>query len=216
MDGLARGVTARPSSDLGMEFERRSFVDLRASGARESGYTFRCRSPCTWIRRVVWGCRRRSPASSGRSSTAASSSPDGRCRARANSDASSAIQVDFRFGRADARSFPAKTWRRLLLECLGSAAERICQYNDPAGLSELREAVADFIGPGRGITTSPERMLIVSGFQQGINLAAHLLLGVGTPVVIEAPCYRGAAFLFESYGAKMIPVPFQRIEEVSS
>jgi GntR family transcriptional regulator / MocR family aminotransferase len=50
-------------------------------------------------------------------------------------------------------------------------------------------------------------VIIVGGFQQGINLAAHLLVDVDTPVVMEAPCYRGAAFLFEMHGGRIIPVP---------
>ena len=118
-----------------------------------------------------------------------------------------AIRIDFRFGRSDPHSFPVKIWRRLLLECLGGAAERLSQYNDPTGLPELRELIADFLGPARGITATPDKIIVVGGFQQGINLAAHLLVGIDTPIVIEAPCYRGAAFLFESYGGNVIPVP---------
>ena len=118
-----------------------------------------------------------------------------------------AIRIDFRFGRSDPAAFPEKIWRRILLECLGGAAERLSQYNDPSGLPELRKQIADFLGPARGIATTPERIVVVGGFQQGINLAAHLLVGVHTPIVVEAPCYRGAAFLFESYGGTVIPVP---------
>lgn len=117
------------------------------------------------------------------------------------------IRIDFRFGRSDPQSFPEKTWRRLLLDCLGGVAERISQYNDPAGLPELRDIIASFLGPVRGIKTTGDRVIVVGGFQQGINLAAHLLVGVNTPIVIEAPCYRGAAFVFESYGGRVIPVP---------
>ena len=117
------------------------------------------------------------------------------------------IRIDFRFGRSDPHSFPEKIWRRLLFECLGGAAERLSQYSDPSGLPELRQGIADFLGPARGITASADSIIVVGGFQQGINLAAHLLVGVNTPIVIEAPCYRGAAFLFESYGGKVIPVP---------
>jgi GntR family transcriptional regulator / MocR family aminotransferase len=120
------------------------------------------------------------------------------------------IRIDYHIGRSDPRSFPEKMWRRLLLECLGGAAERISQYNDPAGMPELRQLIAEYLGPARGISVSPEQVIIVGGFQQGINLAAHLMVGVNTPVLIEAPCYRGAAFLFETYGAKMIPV---RVDE---
>ena len=116
------------------------------------------------------------------------------------------IRTDFRFGRVDAQSFPSKMWRRLLLECWGAAPERIGQYNDPSGLPELRELIADFIGPARGILTKAENIIVVVGFQQGLNLAAHLLVGVNTPILIEAPCYRGAVFLFESYGGKVTPI----------
>ena len=117
------------------------------------------------------------------------------------------IRIDFRFGRSDAQSFPEKTWRRLLLECFGGASERISQYNDPAGLPELRQLIASYLGPSRGMSVTAEQTIIVGGFQQGINLAAHLMVGVNTPVVMEAPCYRGAAFLFETYGGRVIPVP---------
>jgi GntR family transcriptional regulator/MocR family aminotransferase len=117
------------------------------------------------------------------------------------------IRIDFSFGRSDAHSFPQKTWRRLLLECLGGASERISRYNDPAGIPELREMIACYLGPSRGMSVTPENIIIVGGFQQGISLTAHLMVGVNTPVVMEAPCYRGAAFLFETYGGKVIPVP---------
>nr|WP_282571451.1 PLP-dependent aminotransferase family protein [Methylonatrum kenyense] len=118
-----------------------------------------------------------------------------------------ALNHDFSLGKVDSGSFPAGTWRRLTLECLGGAAERISEYNDPAGLPELRQLIANYLGPARGMVVSPEQILIVGGCQQGMNLAAHLFLGTNTPVVVEAPCYRGAAFLFESYGARIIPVP---------
>ncbi|MBR0899011.1 PLP-dependent aminotransferase family protein [Bradyrhizobium tropiciagri] len=117
------------------------------------------------------------------------------------------IRTDFRFGRSDPHSFPDKTWRRLLLECLGGASERISQYNDPAGILELRDLIANYLGPSRGMSVTADNVVIVGGFQQGINLAAHLMVGVNTPVVMEAPCYRGAAFLFETYGGRVIPVP---------
>jgi GntR family transcriptional regulator/MocR family aminotransferase len=119
----------------------------------------------------------------------------------------SGIAFDFVFGRSDPRSFPEKAWRKIVIDCLGGGAERMSQYNDPAGIRELRQLITSILGPARGMVVSTEQVLIVAGFQQGINLAAHLFIGTNTPVVMEAPCYRGAAFLFESYGAKLIPVP---------
>ena len=121
------------------------------------------------------------------------------------------LLYDFALGRTDARSFPDKIWRRLILDCLGGASERISEYSDPAGLPELRQLITNFLGPARGMVVSAEQVLIVAGCQQGLNLAAHLFVGTNTPVVMEAPCYRGAAFLFETYGGKIIPVPVDEL-----
>ena len=117
------------------------------------------------------------------------------------------IAVDFVFGRSDPQSFPDKAWRRILIDCLGGAAERMSEYNEPAGIAGLRQLVTSYLGPARGMVVSMEQVLLVAGLQQGINLAAHLFVGTDTPVVMEAPGYRGAAFLFESYGGRIVPVP---------
>ena len=117
------------------------------------------------------------------------------------------IAADFVFGRTDPHSFPDKAWRRILIDCLGGAAERLSEYNEPAGIAGLRQLVTSHLGPARGMVVAMEQVLLVAGLQQGINLAAHLFVGTDTPVVMEAPTYRGAAFLFESYGARIIPVP---------
>lgn len=117
------------------------------------------------------------------------------------------IEIDFVLGRSAPRVFPEKAWRKTLIDCLGGAAERMSEYGDPAGIPELRQLIVSYLGPGRGMVVSAEQVLLVAGFQQGIHLAAHLFIGTGTPVVMEAPTYRGAAFLFESYGGRVIPVP---------
>jgi GntR family transcriptional regulator/MocR family aminotransferase len=122
-----------------------------------------------------------------------------------------ALLYDFALGRTDPQSFPEKIWRRLILDCLGGAPARMSEYNDPAGLLELRQLITNFLGPARRMVVSPEQVIVVAGCQQGLNLAAHLFLGSGACVVIEAPCYRGAAFLFESYGATLLPVPVDEL-----
>ena len=121
------------------------------------------------------------------------------------------LLYDFALGRTDPGSFPEKTWRRLILDCLGGAAERMSEYNDPAGLPELRQLITSFLGPARRMVVSPEQVIMVAGCQQGLNLAAHLFVGTGTGVVMEAPCYRGAAFLFESYRGRVLPVPVDEL-----
>ncbi len=120
------------------------------------------------------------------------------------------IEIDFVVGRTGARSFPEKAWRRIVMDSLGGAAERITEYGDPSGLPALRQLIASMLGPSRGMVVGPEQVLMVAGFQQGIDLVARLFVGTNTGVVMEAPTFRGAAFLFETYGGRVIPVPVNR------
>ena len=70
----------------------------------------------------------------------------------------------------------------------------------------LRSAIADHLAATRGIVADPGRIVIVSGIQEGINIAARLFLDPGTPSAIEDPCYQGAAFAFEATGAEIASV----------
>jgi len=115
--------------------------------------------------------------------------------------------IDFFVGRPSAQSFPRKTWRGLLLRNLAMAGSGLTEYGDPSGLMDLRQAIADHLGPARGIRADARQILIVGGIQEALNVIARIFVRPGTPVVIENPCYQGAAFAFESYGAEIIGVP---------
>ena len=116
------------------------------------------------------------------------------------------VPIDFWVGRPNARSFPTKTWRRLLLHNLAVAGTNLTEYGDPAGLPTLRAAIAHHLGPARGIRASPDQIIIVSGIQEALNLVARLFIERGVTVATENPCYQGAAFVFESYGAGLLPI----------
>ncbi len=118
---------------------------------------------------------------------------------------------DFFPGRPSADLFPLKTWRRLLQANLthGGAAG-LTQYGDPAGLPALRTAIANHLAAARGIVADPSRIVIVSGIQEGLTLAARLFLARGALSVVEDPCYRGAALAFEAAGAEVASVAVDR------
>jgi GntR family transcriptional regulator/MocR family aminotransferase len=80
------------------------------------------------------------------------------------------------------------------------------EYGDPAGASAFREAVANHLRLARGMDASPERIIVTAGTQEGINIIARLFVTSGTRVVVENPCYQGAALAFESFGASLIPL----------
>jgi len=53
----------------------------------------------------------------------------------------------------------------------------------------------------------PNRVLVVSGSQQAIDLVARLLLDRGDAVALEDPGYLGARQAFLAQGAALYPVP---------
>src|SRR5687768_1546861 len=120
-----------------------------------------------------------------------------------------AQQADFDFcpDRIGFDLFPHKIWRRFINRTFTSASTQFTECCDPAGLPQLREVIADHLGVARGISVSSDQIIITGGSQEGLNLAARLLVKEGTLVATENPCYHGAKALFESYYAKLIQVP---------
>nr|HMQ73436.1 PLP-dependent aminotransferase family protein [Rubrivivax sp.] len=102
------------------------------------------------------------------------------------------LPLDFWLGRPDPHSFPFGLWRRLLNRVLAGAGTHFTDYGDPAGLPALRRAIAEHLGPARGIAVDPEQIVVVGGCQEGLDLSARLLLREGDAVAIENPAYQGA------------------------
>jgi GntR family transcriptional regulator/MocR family aminotransferase len=121
------------------------------------------------------------------------------------------LLFDFLPGRPSADLFPLKTWRRLLQANLthGGAAG-FTRHGDPAGLPALRTAIANHLAASRGIIADPSRIVVVSGAQEGLNIAARLFLTRGSLSVVEDPCYLGAATAFEAAGAEVAGVDVDR------
>ena len=119
----------------------------------------------------------------------------------------SRLSFDFFPGRPSPAMFPIKAWRRLLQSNLSHGGSiGLSQYNDPAGLPALRSAIADHLATTRGIAADPGRIVVVTGAQEGISIAARLFLNHGTRSAIEDPCYQGAAFAFEATGSEVVSV----------
>jgi len=76
----------------------------------------------------------------------------------------------------------------------------------PAGLPELREAVATRLSCD-GTATEPDEVLVTTGAQQAVNLATQLLVRPGDAVVVESPSFAGTLDVFRSRGARLMPVP---------
>lgn len=117
------------------------------------------------------------------------------------------LRFDFWVGRPDPASFPIKAWSKHIWTRLQRASTGLMEYGDPAGLIELRQAICDHLGPARGIIADPDQIVIVGGCQDGFNLVGRMLVEDGDTIVVENPCYQGAAFVLEGFGGVLHPTP---------
>jgi GntR family transcriptional regulator / MocR family aminotransferase len=118
------------------------------------------------------------------------------------------LQIDFRYGDIAAADFPRLAWRRSLTKALAATGPRSLRYQDPQGSRELREALRAYLWRARSLSCDVDRIVIVIGSQQGLDLCARILLDAGDQFAIENPYYWAARHAFESTGAtpRFIPV----------
>jgi GntR family transcriptional regulator/MocR family aminotransferase len=104
-------------------------------------------------------------------------------------------------------AFPRETWARLLVRRARRFSAINMHYQQPRGFPALREAIAVYLGATRGLRCSPEQVIVTSGSQQALDLAARVLLDPGERVWLEEPGYIGAQRAFLGAGLEIVPVP---------
>lgn len=80
------------------------------------------------------------------------------------------------------------------------------QYGMSEGEPALREALAAQ-ARSLGVACEASQVLVVSGSQQTLDLAAKLYIDKGTEILLEAPTYLAALQIFQLFGADCITVP---------
>ncbi|CDX18765.1 Transcriptional regulator, GntR family with aminotransferase domain protein [Mesorhizobium sp. ORS 3324] len=120
-------------------------------------------------------------------------------------EAQPARVADFRYGDLSGADFPVLAWRRASNKAILQRAARL-RYGDPQGSSALRSALQTYLWRARGISCTPDQIVVVNGSQQGLDLCARLLLDPGDPFVIENPGYLLARHVFVAAGGVAVPV----------
>jgi GntR family transcriptional regulator/MocR family aminotransferase len=100
--------------------------------------------------------------------------------------------------------FPTTLWAQLTGRRLRAATTRDLLGCEAQGYRPLREAIANYAHTSRGIHCTPEQVMVVSGVQEGLDLAARLLLNPGEKVLVEDPGYQGAYAVFGALGARIV------------
>jgi DNA-binding transcriptional MocR family regulator len=80
------------------------------------------------------------------------------------------------------------------------------QYGMSEGEPALREALAAE-ARGLGVPCDASQVMIISGSQQTLDLAAKLYIDNGTEILLEGPTYLAALQIFQLFGANCLTVP---------
>ena len=113
----------------------------------------------------------------------------------------------FRVSEPALDDFPFAAWSRLVARHSRRLPRRLMKYGSPMGDLPLRQALASYVGIARGVRCEPEQIMVVSGSQQALEIAARVLLDPGQAAWVEEPGYGGARDALTLAGARLVPVP---------
>lgn len=85
------------------------------------------------------------------------------------------LPYDLRAGHPDVGSFPRAAWLAAARTAVNAAPSEAFGYSDPRGLPVLRSALAAYLARARGVRVTPERIVVCSGFTQGLWLLGTVL-----------------------------------------
>ena len=106
-------------------------------------------------------------------------------------------------GLPSADTFPVQAVRDATEKVLREAPREALQYAASEGFAPLREWVAAHLAQQHGMRVSAGQVLITNGSQQGLDLAAKVLVDAGSRVLVETPTYLGALQAFAPYEAQV-------------
>jgi len=111
---------------------------------------------------------------------------------------------DLRPGSLDSALFPVLMWRRCMQRALAAPPGH---YGEPAGSPELRTALANWVARSRGVSATPDELVVTSGAGHAVDLVARVLADPGAVVAVEEPGYPPVIEVLRSQGMRVIGVP---------
>jgi len=100
--------------------------------------------------------------------------------------------ISFAGGLPSPKTFPVEEFAQACARVLRDDAQAALQYAASEGYGPLRDMVAASL-PWQ---VDPAQVLITTGSQQGLDLAAKVLIDTGSRILVETPTYLGALQAF--------------------
>ncbi len=114
--------------------------------------------------------------------------------------------ISFSAGISALENDPVESLKGIEKELLEQSDHFALKHMPTGGLPSLRENIAWLMGE-RGAKIRADEIIVLSGSQQGISLAAQAFLDFGDVVIVEEPSFFSALQIFHTAGARIIGVP---------
>ena len=114
--------------------------------------------------------------------------------------------ISFGGGYPDASLFPKQMLNQVFNEIINDPTGSTMQYAPSDGLPTLREKIATLMNED-GTPCSIDDILILQGSQQGIDLAARMLINPGDTLITEDPTFLGALLAFNPNQPNYAAIP---------
>ena len=106
-------------------------------------------------------------------------------------------------------AFPTKEIAEISADLLSRRPVDALQYGLTEGYAPLRDYLKKYMKDKYGIGSENDQLIITSGAQQVMDLAAKSLCNEGDVVICEAPSFIGSLNSFRSYNARLVGVPVE-------
>ena len=118
--------------------------------------------------------------------------------------------IPFAAGNPAPNAFPVEQVQQIVGQILAERPIEALQYSITEGYPPLREALRQLCASHYGIPMREQDDLIVlSGAQQGMDLATKVLCNEGDTVLCEDPSFIGSLNCFRSYHVNLVGVPME-------
>ncbi len=115
------------------------------------------------------------------------------------------FSYDFTPNGVDLNSFPYNAWRKLSKESLLDDRTELFRLGNPQGEYGLRLAICNYLHQARGVSCTPEQMIVGAGNDYLLMLLATII-GQEHKVAFENPTYKQAYRLFQNLSYRICTV----------
>lgn len=124
----------------------------------------------------------------------------------AGAPAGGRVKYDFTTAFPDPDSFPGDGLLAGLGQALKKEGKDLVYYPHPQGHPAMREFIADKLNSERGMSVTPEQIILTTGSGQAVARYVELLTDHGDTIVTEKFSYSGTMAIMRRHGANLVGV----------